>query len=114
MKSFFPVVIGFSLALASLGSATNEVVGMSGEALLTRSYTINSGSFVKNLGQLMPAKSGESHQELLLRFVKANKVEIQKPTVVLLDEPDNRLLVRATEINMEKIEQLVVKVVNLK
>ncbi len=108
MKPLLTLIIGFALALTSFGNPAKDTP--TAEQLLTRSYEIVADVFVRNLKQLTPPKSGEPNQELLLRFLKENHVEIQKPTVVILDPKRDRLHVRATQGDQDKIQTLVEKI----
>jgi len=110
MKILLAFILGLGLVLTSVGAPTNETTTASGELLLTRSYKIDTETFVKSLKQLAPPKSGESNQDLLVRFFKENRVETQRPTSVYLDEKRNRLFVRATKIEQDKIQTLFEKI----
>ena len=102
------------MVLTSLGGPTNETTTASGEPLLSRSYKISADTFVRNLKQLAPPKSGESNQDLLTRFFKDKHIEIQKPAAVFLDEKKDRLLVRMTKADQDKVELLIQMIVNTK
>ena len=110
MKILLTLILGMGLALTSIGSPTNETATASGDRLLTRSYKLDSETFVKSLKQSAPPKSGESNQDLLVRFFKENRVETQRPTSIFLDEKANRLFVRATKVQQDRIQTLLEKV----
>src|SRR5206468_3719911 len=112
MKTLLTLIIGFTLIFNSYGGAGNETTSAPGEPLVNVSYHVSTETFVRNLKQLAPPKSGESNQDLLLRFLKENKVEIQKPAAVLLLEKKGRVLAHMTQADQHKIELLVMKVMN--
>jgi len=114
MKSLLVLLLGLSLVLPSFCGSTNETTTASGAHLLTRSYKISPDAFVQNLKKLAPPKSGESNQQLLVRFFKENHIEILKPAAVFLDEKKERLLVRTTQTDMDQIESLIQKIMNPK
>src|SRR5258705_4257254 len=107
MKTLLTLVIGFALVLTSFGDPPKDT--SSAERLLTRVYKINANTFVRGLKQLAPPKTGEANQDLLLRFLKENHVEIQK---AYLDEQNDRLAVRTTQVDLDKIDALVQKIMN--
>jgi hypothetical protein len=82
--------------------------------LVTRVYNIDTETFIRNLKQTAPRKTGESNQDLLLRFFKDNRVEIHKPSVLFLDEKEQRLIVRTTEAQKDKINDLIHRIMNPK
>ena len=110
MKILLAIILGLGLVLASVGAPTNETTTASGERLLTRSYKIDTEAFVKSLKRLAPPKTGESNQDLVVRFFNENRVETQRPTSIFLDEKGSRLLVRATKTEQEKIQTLFKKI----
>ena len=82
-----------------------------GEPLQTRMYMIKPESFVRNLKQLAPPKSGESNQDLLVRYFKENGIDTQKPRKVVLGEKNDWVFVRAVKREQdEKIEELISKI----
>ena len=89
------------------GAGTNQP-----EHLFTRSYKIATATFVGNLKNLAAPKAGESNQQLLIRYFKENNVVIEPPAALLLDEQGNRLLVRASETDKDKIQALFDKIQN--
>ncbi|MEI8291611.1 MAG: hypothetical protein WCH99_19255 [Verrucomicrobiota bacterium] len=110
MKKLYTLIIGLCLALTSLGGTTNATTTASGEPLLMRTYKISADTFVRNLKQLAPSKSGESNQDLLVRFFKDKHIETEKPAAVFLDEKRDRLHVRMTKADQDKVELLIQEV----
>ena len=114
MKALLTIIVGFGLVLTSLGDPAEETTPA--PQLYTRTYNLNPETFVRNLKQLAPPKSEESNQALLARFLKENNVEMgkQRHTSVFWDENKGKLRVRATKVEMDKIEILIHQIVNTK
>lgn len=114
MKALLILLLGFGLVLPGLSSPTNETTTASGEQLVSRVYKMKSDAFVGNLKKLEIPKSGESDQDLLVRFFKDKGIEIQKPAAVFLDEKQGTLFVHTRQADQDQIENLIDKIVNTK
>ena len=102
------------MAFTGFCGTTNETNGVSSaqtEKLATRTYKITT-EFEGNLKHLAGTKKGESNQEMLLRFFKESHIEIKPPEAVFLNEEKSLLFVRATLVNQDKIERLVMAIQN--
>jgi len=109
MKALSALTFAFSLALTNLAGSTNETTNASSDPLQVCEYKIKSDAFVRSLKELAgenPNNLGESNQALLERYFKNNRVVIQKPGSVSLDEKGNRLLIRTTKTQQEEIRKL--------
>jgi len=109
MKALLTLTSAFSLVLASFAGSTNEPTTASSDRLLVREYKIKSDTFVRSLKQLEvanPNDPGESNQALLVRYFKNKQVVVEKPGSVFLDEKGNRLIIRTTKVQQEKIQML--------
>ena len=96
--------------LTSFAGSTNEAAQSSAEHLLTRSYKISVATFAGNLMKLAPPKKSESNQELLRRFFKESGVKLNEPAAVFLNEKKEKLFIRATQNDQDKIEALIRKI----
>ena len=114
MKALLILLLGFGLVLPGLSGTTNEATTASAEPLVARTYKIRADAFVRNLKKLETPKSGESDQDLLVRFFREQRIEIQKPAAVFLDGKQGTLLVRTTQASQDQIENLIDKIVNTK
>lgn len=112
VKKFIAFVVVLGTAYMSFADSTNVTAQSSTEHLLQRAYKIDAVKFVSNLKELESPKQTESDQDLLMRFLRGNGVKLEKPTSVFLIEEKDRLFVRATESNQNKIEVLVEKIIN--
>ena len=116
MKTLLTVAI--SLGLLFTGTVgcrkhNNEAADTSqaqGVSLFSRSYPINTATFVGNLRRIAAPKGRESNQDLLIRFFKENGVAMDPPAALLLDEGGNRLLVRAPEPEKDKVQALFARI----
>jgi hypothetical protein len=96
--------MGFGLMFSSVDGQTNDTVQVE-PSLYTRVYLFTESS-VNRLQLLLPPKTGESNQELLLRYFKTQHVEIEKPATLVFDEKNRRLMIHATHAALNKIEDL--------
>ncbi len=111
MKTLLILIIGFGLILTSFADSTTAPAPA---LMFSRHYTISTETFVSHLKQLAPPKAGESDQELLLRYIEQQHIDLPVPSSIFLDEKGGRLFVRTTKPSQDKIEKLVVKIVNSK
>ena len=109
-------LLGLSLALALSGIAgpTNENTKASVQNLHTRQFKVSTDTLMRNVRKLLPPKAGESNHDLLVRFFKEKKVDIQKPATLSLDEKKGVLLVRTSLGDLDKIEDLVAQTTSKK
>jgi tetratricopeptide (TPR) repeat protein len=110
MKTLFTIIMSLGLVSAGICDTTNQPVDSSQSSLaglVTRTYDI--GLLVSSLKIQMPPQTGESDYLLVLRYFKQNKIEIQKPGVVFLNDKRHQLYVRAPKSDQDKIEALIVK-----
>jgi len=114
MKALLTLLIGFSLVFISIGGQTNETTTASGEQLWTRAYKVSADAFVRNLKKLATPKPGESAQDLFVRFLKEQHIDVQKPAAVFLDEKKGTLVVTTTQADQRRIETLIGKIVDTK
>jgi hypothetical protein len=112
-KALFTLIIGTNLILNSFTGESNAITHASAEPLDTRIYHVRTETFVQNLKRLAtPAKTNETNQELLLRFLKENKIELQKSEAVQLVEKKGIVVARLTSPDQSKLEDLVWKIIN--
>jgi tetratricopeptide (TPR) repeat protein len=110
MKTLFTIIMSLGLVSVGICDTTNQPVDSSQSSLAglaIRTYDI--GLFVSSLKIQMPPEAGESDYSLVLRFLKQNKIKIQKPGVVFLNDKQHQLYVRASKSDQDKIEALIVK-----
>ena len=98
-------LVSFGLVFTSFGGDTNEPYELT--PLPTRVYNINGETFMPHLKQLITPKSGESNQDLLLRYFKDQHIEIKKPAaLIMVLEGDSFLIVRTTAHDLAEIKRL--------
>jgi predicted DNA binding CopG/RHH family protein len=105
MKTLLIILAGLGIVFSSLAGQTSDIDGVQ-PPFFTRAFVVNT-SFLTNLHQHLPPKAGESNQELLLRYLKTQQIEIKKPVTLVLEEKHRRLTVRTSEIDLEKIQALI-------
>ncbi|HEX5222046.1 MAG TPA: hypothetical protein VFZ59_20960, partial [Verrucomicrobiae bacterium] len=69
-------------------------------------------TFLPKLQKALPPMPGESNQDLLVRYFKENKLELQTPATMFWDERKDKLLVRAPPADQERIRILFVALLN--
>ena len=109
MKTAIAFILSLSLILSGGAGCKKQTDGKAetGQAnQFTQSYKIEGKTFVANLRRIAAPKPGESLQALILRFFVENGVTMEPSSAVILDEMGNRLLVRATEPDRQKIQGL--------
>jgi hypothetical protein len=109
MKTLLTFITAFGLAFTSFSGSTDQTT--SPDLLLVRSYKVSANTFVAHLKHLLPPKGDESDADFLLRFFKQRHVEIKVPEAIFLNEKKDKLTVKATQANQDKIERLVVEIV---
>jgi hypothetical protein len=107
MKALLTLFLG--LLLPSLAGSTNETASASSERLLSRFYRIDPDTFVGNLKKSVSPESGESNQDLLVRLLKENHIQLKKPAAIVLDEKRSVLTVTTTRADHDRIERLLVQ-----
>jgi hypothetical protein len=113
MKKFIAFVFVLGIAFMSFADSTNVTAQSSAEHLISRYYKIDDApSFFNNLKELESPKQAESNQDLVIRFFKDNNIKLEKPAAVFWNEGKNRLYVRVTESDQNKVEALVEKIIN--
>ena len=109
MQKIITIILGLGLLLAGVTGCKKKadspaVAGQ--ENQFTQSINIDPKVFVPSLRGLLPPKPGESSKALLLRYLVENGVAMEPPSDVMVDEIGNRVLVRATESQRQKIKEL--------
>jgi tetratricopeptide (TPR) repeat protein len=110
MKTLFTIIMSLGLVSVGICDTTNQPADSSQRplaGLIQRTYGIE--SFVSKLKILMPPENGESDYSLVLRYLKQNKIEIQKPGAIFLSDKRHQLYVMAPKADQEKIEALIGK-----
>ena len=109
MKTLF-IIMSFAFVSVGTSQTTNAPDSSQTQAvpLIERSYKAE--GFIDKVRQLMTPKSGESDFQLLVRFFKQNKIEIQQPEAMFLEGKFHMLFIRATQADQDKIEALITKV----
>jgi hypothetical protein len=98
---FMALVYGALAANAQVGGTNKEPAGN----LTTRFYHIPE-TFMSHLKVLEPPKAGESSQQLFMRLLTEQHIEIQKPATLFLDEQGRRLFVCADQTTQAKIQKV--------
>ncbi|MSR65752.1 MAG: hypothetical protein EXS24_00045 [Pedosphaera sp.] len=109
MKTTIALILGAALIFTGTTGCKKPSDGKSetGQAdQFTQSFKVETKTFVDNLKRLATAQPGESNQAVLKRFFVENGVAMDPPSDVILDEIGNRVLVRATEPERQKIQAL--------
>ena len=105
MRTIIALALGLGLIFAgATGCKPKNEAQPAG--LFTKSYKINTATFVGNLKRMAGKKPGESNQQAALRFFHENNLVQEPQATVLLDEIGNRLLVRSNESERQKIQAL--------
>ncbi|MGH7953776.1 MAG: tetratricopeptide repeat protein [Limisphaerales bacterium] len=110
MKTLFTIIISLGLVSVGMSDTTNAPAGSSqsqSAGLVQKEY--DAGIFVDKLKTKLTPQAGESDYSLVLRYLKQNGVEVQKPEAIFLNERKHQLYVRASKSEQEKIEALIVK-----
>ena len=110
MKTLFAIIMSLGLVSVGICDTTNQSADSSQSplhGLIQHKYAVE--VFVTNLKKLTPPKSGESDYSLVLRYLKQNKIEIQKPGAIFLNDRLHQLYVMAPKADQEKIEALIGK-----
>jgi len=94
----------------SFDSDTNEQYWISPAPI--RVYHVSGEKFIPHLKQLVTPKTGESDQDLLLRYFKEQHIKMQKPAMVYLILDADILVVHAPGADQAKIESLLSKTFN--
>jgi len=113
MKTIIILGLGAGMMLAGITGCKKQSDGHAetGQAnQFTQSYKIESKAFIAKLRRITPPQPGESNQALLLRCFIENNVVMDPPSAVLIDEIGNRVLVRATESERQKIQALIERI----
>ena len=109
MKALLTFILGFGLVLTSFGDQTNEP---GPDGLYRYSFLVEMESFVKNLKDLAPPKSGESNQELLRRFLKDQGITIKNPKDVFINEKNGIIgITSGTKLDSEKLIECIHRIV---
>ena len=99
---------------ASISGSTNQPADI-GPKMSTRSYKITPDTFYSSLKRQIVPKDGESDIKLLRRFFQEHHIDLANPkAAVFLNEKLGQLFVRVTPADQDKVEQLVVQIVNSK
>ena len=109
MKTFHILFFMVLLAFTGYGGTTNQ--STSADSLERRIYKMDTGTFVAYLKHESPPKAGETDTEMLVRYFKQKQVEIKPPESVFWDEQKSLIIVRATNSDLDKIEDLILEVV---
>jgi hypothetical protein len=107
MKALLTFIIGFGIAVISLGGDTNGPYELS--PLPTKIYHISGEKFMPRLKQFVTPETKESDQDLLLRYFKDQHIEMQKPAFLDLILKADCLVVHSTAADQEKISHLLSK-----
>lgn len=108
MKTLFSIIMILGLVSVGICDTTNQPADSSQSppaGLIQRTYAVE--SFVSSLKTQLPPKDGESDYSLMLRFLKQNKIEIQKPGAIYFNDRRHQLYVSATKADQEKIAALI-------
>ena len=110
MKTLFTIIMSLGLVSVGICDSTNQSVDSLQSplaGLIQRTYAAE--PFVSSLKTQLPPKDGESDYSLVLRYLKQNNIEIQKPGAIFLNEERHQLFVMASKDDQEKIEALISK-----
>ena len=107
MKVLFTLIVSFGLAFASFADSPDKTAS---SQLLSRSYKVNTETFLVHLKQRMPPNPKETDTELLLRYFKREHVEIKPPESIFWNEKLSRIFARATKPDQDKIQQLIIEI----
>ena len=99
---------------ASIGGSTNQTSD-AGVKMSTRTYGITPQTFYQALRGLITPKEGESDIKLLRRYFQEHGIDLTAPkTAVFVNDKLGKLLVRVTPKDQDKVEQLVLHIINTK
>ena len=99
---------------ASIGGSTNQPADI-GPKMSSRSYKITPDTFYGSLKHQIVPKDGESDIQLLRRYFQEHHIDLANPkAAVFLNEKLGRLFVRVTPSDQDKVEQLVIHIINSK
>jgi hypothetical protein len=102
-------MIGVGLAFTSFADSTNQT---SSDVFLMRTYKVSTETFLAHLKHRLPPKSGETDTALLIRYFKQKHIEIKPPESVFWNETMSLIFAKATKPDQDKIEQLVIEIVD--
>jgi|ERR1035437_617676 hypothetical protein len=99
---------------ASIGSSTNQSADIDPK-LSTRTYGITPDTFYSSLKHQIAPKDGESDIKLLRRYFQEHHIDLSSPkTQVFVSEKLGKLFVKVTPADQDKVEQLVIHIINSK
>jgi hypothetical protein len=109
MKTIFALALALTCGLAS-GVETNNVPAVQPPpGIFKRVIKVDPGTLLANVRKLTPPKKDETNVQVFVRHLKENKVRLEPPAAVSLNEKQASLLVYATREDMQKIETIIGK-----
>ena len=128
MKALLTAIIlniGFVLASiagdTSVGIVDARVSGTTnqpddtGPKMSARSYKVTPDTFYSSLKRQIAPKDGESDIKLLRRYFQEHHIDLANPkAAVFMNDKLGRLFVKVTPSDQDKVEQLVIEIVNSK
>lgn len=114
MKRF--TIIGFSIALLIIGAILfwrHTKHPSIPTKMDMRVYKITPDIFFSHLSHQLSPKDGETHSQLMVRFLKEHHIDIQKPPDALAVSDEKGLLfVKASSSEQAAVERLVIQLNN--
>src|SRR5665647_1762118 len=110
MKTLFTIIMSLGLVSVGMSDSTNAPADSSQSQLAGLvQKTYHTGTFVDKLKAQMPPQTGEPDYSLVLRYLKQNGIEIQRPGAIFISDRKQQMYVMASKSDQAKIEALIVK-----